>query len=78
MMKDKKKHPMTLTMAARLLAEEHPEFAFSAAQLQGMCKKRVLPCMSLPTCGVQRKYRHMVYYPDVVRFFEGCQRSAIS
>jgi hypothetical protein len=77
-MKDIKKHPMLLTKAAKLLAEEHPEFAFTAAQLQGMCKRRLIPCLCLPTCGMERKYRHMVIYPEIVRHFKSCQRSAIS
>ena len=45
-MKDIKKHPMLLTKAAKLLAEEHPEFAFTAAQLQGMVM--ALPSIVLP------------------------------
>lgn len=77
-MKDDKKHPMILTKAARLLAEEHPEFAFTAAQLQGMCRKRLIPCLSMPTCGTQRKYRHMVVYPTLVAHLKSCQRPAIS
>lgn len=76
--KDVKKSPMTLTTASRLLAEEHPEFAFSAAQLQSMCKRRLIPCLCLPTCGLERKYRHMVNYHEVVRHFKSCLRTAIS
>lgn len=75
---DEKRSPMTLAKAARYLAEEHPEFAFSAGQLQNLCRTRAIPCLSLPTCGLERKYRHMVVYHELVRHFKQCQRPAIS
>lgn len=69
---------MLLTKAARLLEQEHPEFAFTASQLQSMARKRLIPCLSLPTCGTQRKYRHMVVYTELVRHLKSCQQPAIS
>lgn len=76
--KDPKKHPMLLSRAARLLEEEHPEIAFSAAQLQSMCERYTVPCMRIPTCGLTRKYRHMVHYPTLVRHLKDCLQTAIS
>jgi hypothetical protein len=68
---DYKKHPMLLSRAARFLAEEHPEIAFSECQLQNMCDTHTIPCMAVPTCGMTRKYRHMVHYPTLVKFLKG-------
>ena len=78
MKKADKKRPMLLATAARLLEEEYPEMAFSAAQLGSMCRKRVIPCINMPTCGMSRKYRNMVYYPQLVSFLKRCQQTAIS
>ena len=76
-MKTDKKHPMLLARAAALLAEEYPEIAFSACQLQNMCKKRTIPCMVMPTCGMSRKYRHMVHYPTLVKHLQNCIQPVI-
>lgn len=72
-----KKHPMTMTMAAKLLADEHPEFAFSAVQLQRMASKRVIPSLEIPACGLKRKYYRMVNYPALVKHLQGCYKTAI-
>lgn len=64
--------------AAQLLAEEHPEFAFNAVQLQSLCRKQLVPCIQLPTCGTQRRYRYMVHYPTLVKHLQGCLKTAIS
>ena len=77
-MKDIKKHPMTLAKASDLLVAEHPEIAFSAVQLRNMCKTRTIPCVEVPNCGLQRKYRHMVHYPTLVRHLKGFLQTAIS
>jgi hypothetical protein len=74
---NEKRHPMLLTRAAALLAEEHPEIAFSAVQLRDMCSRRTIPCMEVPTCGMTRKYRHMVHYPTLVKFLKGCIQPVI-
>lgn len=77
-MKDYKKHPMLLSRAAKYLEEEYPEIAFSAAQLQNMCETYTIPCMRVPTCGLTRKYRHMVYFPELVRHLKTFKQTTIS
>ena len=75
---DLKKHPMTFTQAARLLAEEHPEIAFSAVQLRSMAQRRVIPCLQLQSCGTIRKTYKMVNYPELVKHLLSCKIDAIA
>ena len=69
---------MTLAKASDLLAEEYPEIAFSPVQLKNMCNNHTIPCIEVPNCGLQRKYRHMVHYPTLVRHLKGFLQTAIS
>ncbi|MBO5863089.1 MAG: hypothetical protein J6Q59_02340 [Paludibacteraceae bacterium] len=73
-----KKHPMTFAMAARLLEEEHPEIAFSAAQLQRMASKRAIPFLEIPACGTQRTYYRMVNYSSLVSCLKNFTNSPIN
>lgn len=77
-MKDEKKHPMTLTRAAHLLLEEHPEIAYTAKQLRNLCNRGAIERIEEPACGVERKIRHTIYYPDLVRTLKSWKRPAIS
>lgn len=75
---DPKKHPMTFALAARLLAEEHPEIAFSAEQLRRMARNRAIPCLRVPACGTIRQTYNMVNYNDLVKHLLKCKQEAIA
>ena len=48
--------------AARRLAAEHPEFPYTATQLQRMGDRRQITCMFHPSCGMQRRtFGHLNY-----------------
>lgn len=57
---------VTYEEAARRLAVEHPEFPYTAIQIQRMCNNRQLTCMMHPSCGVQRRTYGQVNYNTLV------------
>lgn len=57
---------VTYAEAARRLAEEHPEFPYTATQLQRMCDRRQLTCMIHPACGMQRRTYGQLNYNTLV------------
>lgn len=75
---DPKKHPMTFAKAARLLAQEHPDFAFTAEQLRRMAHRRVIPCLTMQSCGNIRTTYNMVNYPELVKHLLKCKQEAIT
>lgn len=69
---------MTIAAAARLLAEEHPDIAFSANQLRRMARTRTIPALEVPACGVQRKSYHMVNYNKLVNYLLTFSKATIT
>ena len=72
-----KKTPMLLSDAARLLAEEHPNIAFSAEQLRRLARKKIIPTLEMPACGVLRPSYHYVCYTELVAFLKRCYKPSI-
>lgn len=77
MKKINRKAPMLLSDAAYLLADEHPGFAFTANQLRRMARKRIIPTLEMPACGIKRTSYHYVNYDELVTYFQRCYKPAI-
>lgn len=61
---------VSLNRAAAVLAEAHPEYAFTARELREMCDGCVVPCMILQGKGLVRKARYFVSVEKLVKFFK--------
>ena len=68
---------MKLSDAAILLADEHPNFAFSAVQLRRFARKKIIPTVEMPACGVLHPSYHYVNYDELVTFFKRCYKPSI-